>query len=165
MFTSTNVVLGLFALLICFLIPVTIFTAHVAAFLVPVKIILAVIWLNLVVCTLLKWKVLRVATRVIHLGSIIILAAGFVSSFSFVATINLYEGSTIDTVFRWDVHKDVPLGFGLHVSRINMDFYPVDIKVGVLKNGRKADLFVVRTGGFFDYQNYRVRIEIGRAHV
>ena len=85
------------------------------------------------VCTVTKFKILRRSTLLIHLGSIIIFIGGFISVFGFVATINIYEGDTIDTVYNWNVEQDVSLGYDLLVDAINMDFYPVGVKVGVLK--------------------------------
>lgn len=157
-FTSTGVVLGLFALLICLLVPSTFVPDLAPALLKPVKVILAILGLNLVVCTLRRLKTLRVSTLIIHLGSLVILAGGLISTFGFVATVNIYEESSTGTVFNWDVEEEVPLGFDLRVARINTAFYPADVKVGVLKNGRKAELVVSRTGDFFVFEGYRVQV-------
>jgi hypothetical protein len=135
LFTSTRVVLTLFALLVCFLVPLTIFNEFRPILIKPVKIILALICANLMACTLSRLKSLRRSTLVIHLGSIIVLTGSQISTLGFVATVNIYEGSTIDTVFNWDVKQDVPLGYDLRVDKISMSLYPVGIKVGVLKNG------------------------------
>lgn len=157
-FTSTRVVLGLFALLICLLVPSTFVPDLAPAFLKPVKIILAILALNLVTCTLRRLKTLRLSTLIIHLGALVILAGGQISTFGFVATVNINEKNSTDTVFNWDEEKEVPLGFDLRVARINMAFYPAAIKVGVLKNGRKAELVVTRTGDFFGFDEYRVQV-------
>ena len=157
-FTSTRVVLALFALLICLLVPSTFVPVLAPVLLKPVKIILAILGLNLVVCTLRRLKTLRISTLIIHLGSLVILAGGLISTFGFVATVNVYEDSSTGTVFNWDVEKEVPLGFDLRVARINTAFHPVDVKVGVLKNGRKGQLVVTRTGDFFVFEGYRVQV-------
>ncbi|MHB8810861.1 MAG: hypothetical protein ACYC9M_12745 [Desulfobulbaceae bacterium] len=64
-----------------------------------------------------------------------------------------------DTVFNWDVEQDVPLGLDLRVARINMAFYPVAVKIGILKNGQKADLVVTRTEDSFVFEGYRVQVQ------
>lgn len=156
--TAPKVVLGLFALLICFLVPLTLFTGLASILLIPVKIILAVIGLNLAACTLLRLKTLRRATLVIHLGALVILAGGLISTFGYVATVNIYEGTSTDTVYRWDVAQDVPLGFAVQVAGINVDFYPVPVRIGVMRNGRKAELVETRTGNVFAVDSYRIRV-------
>lgn len=158
-FTSPHVVLGLFFLLICFLIPSTIFIEFRPILILPVKVILAIIGLNLVICTLSKLKTLRRSTLVIHLGSIIILAGGLISTFGFIATINIYEGGTVDTVYNWNMEEDVPLGYELQVARINMDFYSLGVRIGVLKNGQKADLIETRTDDSFVFGSYRIQVD------
>lgn len=157
-FTSTRVVLGLFALLIGLLVPSTFFPALLPVFLKPVKVILAILGMNLAVCTLGRLRTLRIATLAIHLGSLLILAGGLLSTFGSLATVNVYEESSTGTVFNWDAEKEVSLGFDLRVARINTDFYPVDVKVGVFKNGRKAELVVTRTGDFFVFEGYRLHL-------
>jgi hypothetical protein len=109
-------------------------------------------------CTLSRLKSLRRSTLVIHLGSIIVLTGSQISTLGFVATVNIYEGSTIDTVFNWDVKQDVPLGYDLRVDKISMSLYPVGIKVGVLKNGQKANLFETRTEDSFLFEEYRIQV-------
>jgi hypothetical protein len=158
LFTSTRVVLFLFALLLCFLIPLTIFKEVKPLLMKPVTVILVVIGFNLLICTLRRLKSLRYSTLVIHLGFIIILAGGLVSMSGFVATVNVYEGDTIDTVFNWDVGQDVSLGYELRIAAINLDFYPVPVRIGVLRNGRKAALFETRTDDFFVFAEYRVQV-------
>jgi len=159
LFTSIRVVLFLFALLLCFLIPLTIFNEVKPLLMKPVTVILAVIGFNLVICTLSRLKSLRRSTLVIHLGTIIVLAGGLISTSGFVATVNIYEEDTIDTVFNWDIGQDVPLGYDLRIAGINLEFYPVPVKVGVLKNGRKAALFETRTDDSFIFEEYRVQVQ------
>ncbi|MHB8811569.1 MAG: hypothetical protein ACYC9M_16425 [Desulfobulbaceae bacterium] len=88
-FSSTRVVLGLFILLISLLVPSTFFPELTPALLKPAKVILAVIGLNLVVCTLRRLKTLRFSTLIIHLGSLVILVGGLITTFGFVATVNI----------------------------------------------------------------------------
>ncbi|MHB8789398.1 MAG: cytochrome c biogenesis protein ResB [Desulfobulbaceae bacterium] len=157
-FTSTGVALGLFALLICLLVPATFFPDVAPALLKPARALLAVIGLNLLLCTLRRLKTLRVATLLIHLGALVILGGSLISALGFIATVNIYEESSTDTVFNWDREQDVDLGFDLRVARINMAFYPVDVKVGILKNGQKAELVLTRTGDSFGFEGYRVQV-------
>lgn len=158
-FNSARVVLALFLLLICLLIPSTFFPEFLTALLWPAKAVLCLLGLSLAACTLRKLKTLRKSTLVIHLGTMVILAGGLISTFGFVATVNVYEGASTDMVFNWRLEKDVSLGFDLRVRRIHMSFYPVDVKVGVLKNGQKAELFVSRTEDSFVFEGYRIHVQ------
>lgn len=157
-FTSPTVTLGLFAGLVILLIPSTLFPRYTSLLLIPAKGILALIGLSIVTCTLRKLKTLQKSTLLVHLGTLAVLAGGMASSLGYIATVNVYEGTSIDTVFRWDNQEDYPLGFDLRVARINTSFYPVDVKVGVLKNGLKAELVMSRTENFFVFEGYRVQI-------
>lgn len=148
----------LFAALICVLVPTTFSTTLATALRVPVQIVLALIGLSLAVCTLSRLKSLRAATLIIHLGALIVLVGGLINYLGFVATINIYAGDSVSQVFRWDIEKDAALGFDLRVAGINLDFYPVAIKIGVLKNGHKADLVLTRTGDSFVFEKYRVLV-------
>ncbi|MBU0730533.1 MAG: cytochrome c biogenesis protein ResB [Proteobacteria bacterium] len=67
----------------------------------------------------------------------------------FVATQNLHEGSSTETAYRWDVEKDSPLGFTLELTTIHREFFPVEIRIGVLKDSVKHGLFQTRTGKKF----------------
>lgn len=157
-FTSPAVTLGLFAVLVMLLIPQTFLPEYASLFLVPIKGILVLVGLNLVACTLRRRKTLRMSTLVIHLGVLVILAGGLTSTFGFIATVNVYEGASTDTVFRWDSKQDAALGFDLHVAGINVALYPVPVKVGVLKDGKKAELFLTNTEDSFVFEKYRVKI-------
>lgn len=150
--------LGLFALLVCLLVPATFFPDVAPALLKPARVLLAVIGLNLLLCTLRRLKTLRAATLFIHLGALVILGGSLISALGFIATVNIYEESSTDTVFNWNVEQDVDLGFDLRVARINVAFYPVDVKVGILKNGQKAELVLTRTGDSFGFAGYRVQV-------
>ena len=148
----------LFALLVLLLIPSTFLQEYTALLLVPVKVIFGLVAFNLLICTLHKIKTLRRSTLVIHLGVITILVGGLISTFGFIATVNVYEKTSTNNVFRWDLKQDVSLNFDLHVTKINFDYYPVPVKVGILKNGEKAGLFVTSTDDFFIFENFRVKV-------
>lgn len=158
-FTSLKVAIGLFALFICILIPATISLKLASALAIPIKIITTLLFLILVLCTLRKLKSLRTATLLIHLGTIVILLGSLISSLGFVATVNVYEGDTTDTAFRWDVQEDTGLGFDLSVVSIHREYYPVAVKVGVLNNGRQAVLFTTRTGDSFSFPPYLIQVQ------
>jgi len=158
-FTSLKVAIGLFALFICILIPSTVSLKLASALAIPIKIITTLLFLILTLCTLRKLKSLRTATLLIHLGILVILLGSLISSLGFVATVNIYEGDTTDTAFRWDVQKDTGLGFDLSVVTVHREYHPVAVKVGVLKNGRRAALFVTRTGDSFSFEHYLVQVQ------
>jgi hypothetical protein len=78
------------------------------------------------------------------------------ASFGFVATVNLYEGTMVDHVYRWDKKIDVPLGADMVLKKINWEFYPMPVKIGVLRGQIKEKLFELKTGQSFDLNEYRV---------
>jgi hypothetical protein len=81
-----------------------------------------------------------------------------VASFGFVATVNLYEGTKVDRVYRWDKKMDVPFAGNMELKKINWEFYPMPVKIGVLKGQNKEKLFELKTGQSFDYNDYRVDV-------
>ena len=157
--TSPRLTLTLFALLIIFLIPATFLqqgqTLH---FLNLGKIFLAFIFLNLAVCTIYNIKTLRLGTIVLHLGTLIILTGSFISTFGYIATVNIYENSVTDTVYRWDTEEDVHLDFDLRINKVHMSYYPVPVKIGILKNGEKSDLITTTTDNSFVVDGYRIQV-------
>ncbi len=111
-------------------------------------------------CTYRRRKVVPWPVLLTHIGVILTLVGGMISGLGFVKTVNVYEGDTVDRAFRWDMLSDEPLGFSMTVSRINLEYYPVPVKVGVLRGAVKANLFTLKTGEFFALDRYKIRADI-----
>ncbi|MBT0652313.1 ResB-like family cytochrome C biogenesis protein [Geobacter luticola] len=125
----------------------------------PFLLLLGCFGLNLALCTIKRLKTLSKPVLVMHGGVLLTLAGCIATSFGFVATVNVYEGDMVDQVYRWDREQDVPLGAELVVKKVNREFYPIPVKVGVLRGEAKEGLFVLKTGESFDLKNYRVKVE------
>lgn len=121
--------------------------------------LLALLTLNLLVCTVRRIRSLPRPVMVLHSGVALTLIGAAVGASGYVATVNVYEGKSVDKAFRWDIRKDAPLGMDLTVNSINVEHYPAQVKVGVLKDGSKHRLITSRTGETFDLENYQVRID------
>ncbi|MBI4826978.1 MAG: ResB-like family cytochrome C biogenesis protein [Nitrospirae bacterium] len=124
-----------------------------------IKALLALIILNLFFCTLQRIKTLSRPVLIIHLGVIIVFIGGGISSFGYVATVNIYEGSTVDKVYRWDVKQDVSPGIEITVTKLHEEYYPAPLKVGVLRGGDKFGLFTLTIGESFRAGNYRIQAD------
>ena len=120
--------------------------------------LLGLLGFSTLACTLKRIKGLPLSVLLIHGGVILILAGAVVSSFGFVSTVNIYEGTGVNEAYRWDKNADTPLGFELKVKKIYTEYYPVPVKVGVLKGGEKFALFTLNTGESFNLGVYTVRI-------
>ncbi len=155
---SRQLALGLFLFFCLSLVPGT-FEKTVFHFSTLSRVLLGCLALNLAVCSLLRIKTLAKPVLIIHAGVILTLAGGLISSFGYTATVNMYEGTTVDTAYRWDRGQDVPLGFTLTVKNIETQYYPVPVKVGVLKGTARFGLFILKTGESFPLEGYTVKAE------
>lgn len=115
--------------------------------------------LNLVLCTVRRFRSLSVPVLILHLGVVLVCGGVIARAFGHVATVNVYEGTSVNMVYRWDLEKDVPLGADLTIRRINRDYYPIPVKVGVLKGDVKDSLHTLKTGDSFAVGPYRVTAE------
>ncbi len=121
--------------------------------------LLGMFGLNLLLCTLKRAKSLSKPVLVLHFGVLLTLAGCIATSFGFVATVNVYEGTSVNRFYRWDLDQDINLGFDMLVKKINREYYPIPIKVGVLRGEQKEKLFILKTGESFNYNTYRILVE------
>lgn len=156
--TSRNWNLSLFILLIALMIPRSILPEYELGLGVAIKVVFWIIGFDLLLCTFCNYKTLANPVLIIHVGFLVTLAASLINLMGFVATVNIHEGKSTDTAFRWDKGKDCLLGFELFVKHIEREWYPVDVKVGVLINGVKSGLHETRTGNTIVVEGYRIRI-------
>ncbi len=130
------------------------------AFETPVhNILLGLIGLNLLLCTMLRIRTLSRPVLIMHAGVFLTLIGGLIGALGFTATVNTYEKEPVDRVYRWDKKEDVPLDFGLIVTKIHTLYYPIPVKVGVLRGNEKVGLFTLRTGEDFNVDGYTVRAD------
>ena len=156
---SKKFTLSLFFILCIFLIPRTFTKTEDIQLGTWGSIIFGFMALNLVLCTVQRIKTLTKAVIILHIGVLIIFTGVVISSFGYVATVNIFEGTKTDKVYRWDIKKDVPLGVNIMVKKINVQYYPVAVKVGVLRGKEKFGLFVVKTGESFQLEQFTVRVD------
>jgi hypothetical protein len=121
--------------------------------------LLALFGLQLTICTIRRWQSLAKSTLIIHCGVIVTLVGSMIAAFGYVATVNVYQGASTDTAYRWDLEKDVPLGLTLKVNKVNQEFYPLPIKIGVMRDGGKYALFTLNTGETFKLGDVTVRVD------
>src|SRR5512138_1508198 len=97
--TSTRVALALFGILSVMSILGT-FPGMELVYRQPVfRLTIALLGFCTLACTIRKWKSVRWPVLVVHCGVIVTLAGGMVGWLGFVATVNAYEGDTIENFF------------------------------------------------------------------
>lgn len=127
---------------------------------IPFTLLLATLALSLSLCTLQAVSRLRLPVLLIHAGFVIVCCGGIVRwTLGWVATVNLYEGMTVDAAYRWDRERDLPLGFAITLERIGFEFHPARLRVGVLKNGEKYRLVTTAEGEGFDVDGIRFAVD------
>jgi hypothetical protein len=158
--SSTQLSLILFGLLAAAAIPGTLLKSQREYYNHPAfQVILFAFALHLALCTARRWKSLSRTTLIVHAGVLITLAGAFLTGTGYVATINIYEGESSNSVYRWDLKKDTPFGHEIRVKKINTEFHPVPLQIGVMKGSEKHALKTVKTGESFPLDNYSVKAE------
>ncbi len=159
-FLSSRVLALSLFIILCLVLAVTTFLERTEPFLYVVVIpLLVVLCVNLLICTLGKLRALPVSVLIIHIGVIMTLLGGGIGTSGFVATVNIYEGAITDKFYRWDIEEDINIGVELMVKKLHEEYYPVALKVGVLKGEEKAGLFILKTRESFKIDNYRIRAD------
>lgn len=125
----------------------------------PFKLLLAILGLNLLVCSIQRWKRLQFPVLMLHTGVLVVLSGSLLTSFGSVSTVNIYEGGKAGQVFNWDMKKDVPLGFDLVVEKIHREYRPILVQVGVLYGNDHLGPFTLKTGESFEIGDYRVQVD------
>ena len=156
--SSRTLALPLFGVLIAGLIPKTLIKEQFLPLNLTINVTLVLIGVNLLFCTIRRFQWISKPVLLIHIGFLVTLAGGALSWSGFVATVNIHEGSTTETAYRWDRESDSPLGFSLEVKEIHTNYYPFGVKVGVLKNGEKSGLFPLKTDQSFTLDRFRVMV-------
>jgi hypothetical protein len=155
---STELAVALFLIISLVAIPGTISENRTIYSSLPFLSLLGLFGMNLVLCTQRRFSTISKPVLVLHGGVIVTLVGCIVASFGFVATVNLYEGTMVDHVYRWDRKMDVPLGADMKLKKINWEFYPMPVKIGVLRGQNKEKLFELKTGQSFDFKEFRIAV-------
>jgi hypothetical protein len=158
--SSTQLTLILFGLLAAAAIPGTLLKSSREYYNHPLfQVILFAFALHLAICTARRWKTLSRTTLIVHSGVLITLAGAFLTGKGYVATINIYEGGSSHSVYRWDLKKDILFNQEIRVKKINTEFNPVPLQIGVMKGTEKHALKTVKTGESFPLDGYSIKAE------
>ena len=160
--SSTQLSLILFGLLAAAAIPGTLLKSSREYYNHPAfQVILFAFALHLAICTTRRWNSLSRTTLIVHAGVLITLAGAFLTGRGYVATINIYEGESSKSVFRWDLQQDTLFSHEIRVKKINTEFHPVPLQIGVMKGDQKyvPKPFEVRTGESFPLDGYSIKAE------
>ena len=156
---SKTLAIALFALICLVSIPGTFMEERDIYSTLISRVLLGFMGLNLSFCTFRRLRSLSRPVVIMHIGGMLILISSLISSLGFVATVNITEGTSTDKVYRWDKNEDMPLGVNLFVRKVNMEYYPVSVKVGVLKEKEKVGLFELKTGDSFNIGDFRIKVD------
>jgi hypothetical protein len=158
--SSTRLSIILFGLLVVAAIPGTLLKSQREYYSHPLFVVLLFAFaLHLAICTVKRWKSLSRSTLLVHMGVLITLAGAVMTGRGYIATINIYEGESSKTVYRWDLKRDAPFSHEIRVKRINKLFHPVQLKIGVMKGDQKHLLKTLRTGDTFQLDGFSVRAD------
>ncbi len=72
----------------------------------------------------------RWGSTIVHVSLLIIMVGGILAEFGFVGTKIVPTGKSITTYFDWDLGREMPLGFEFRVDHFELDYYPIEVKVG-----------------------------------
>ncbi len=108
-----------------------------------------------------RWS--RLGVYLVHLSILLIfLGAVIGSSYGFRASVFIAEGEAVDTVYSLDDRTPIPLGFSLHCSSFQIEFYPPSIhsampkeytsRLAVLKDGETAAAKTIEVNSPLTYQ-------------
>lgn len=156
---SKQLAASLFAAVCLFSVPWTFTEERYLYSGIIIRVIFGLMGLNLLFCTMERTRLLSKPVIIMHIGGLVVLVSGVISSFGFLATVNIYEGKMTDKAYRWDIRQDVPLGVNLAVKKINAEYYPVLLKVGVKRGEEKVGLFELKTGESFSIGDYSIKAE------
>jgi hypothetical protein len=158
--SSTRLSIILFGLLAAAALPGTLLESQREYYSHPVfSALLAAFALHLAICTVQRWKSLARSTLVVHLGVLITMTGGVLTGTGYVATINIHEGGSSKTVYRWDMEREAPFSHEIRVRKINKVFQPVPLQIGVMKGDQKHALNTVKTGEMFLLEGFTVRVD------
>ncbi|MDD5758480.1 MAG: hypothetical protein PHI06_05295 [Desulfobulbaceae bacterium] len=152
--TSKKVTLFLLGALAITLAPATV--SKTPIFIGAGRLLITLLAIHLSLCTITRWRRLSADVLLIHTGVLIILLGSMISRAGYIATINIYEGDSSDSAFRWDRQEDTPLGFTLTLNAIHHDLYPVAVRVGVLIKNKPSKLYELKTGESFSHEGFHV---------
>jgi hypothetical protein len=158
--TSTHLSIWLFGLLCLAALPGTLLKSQRDYYHHPLFLaLLTAFGLHLALCTAKRWQALAPSTLVVHAGVLVTLAGALVTATGYVATINIYEGESVASVYRWDLKRDVPFGNVIKVKKINAEFHPTPLQIGILKGEEKHSLQTTKTGAQFKLDGYQVQVD------
>lgn len=158
--SSTRLSIILFGLLAAAAIPGTLLESQREYYSNPAfRLLLLAFALHLAICTGHRWNSLSRSTLVVHLGVLITIAGAILTGTGYVATINIHEGESSKTVYRWDLEKDTDFSHEIRIRKITRLFQPTLLQIGVMKGEKKHALNTVKSGETFQLDGFTVRVD------